>query len=356
MRKILASVSVIVLLTFLLAGRFHSQNAVSVRTVGVERGSIYQFIESTGKVVSQSEVSVSAPLPGQIINVYSQEGDIVPKGKILARLDDRDALRTFKKSEANLLRVREETMRAEQRLERVRRVFEVGGESHQAVDEANTEWKIAQAKEKIAKEDLLSAQITLDRHEISAPFTGLIISKMVQTGQWVGPETILYTLVKQNSQRIEVKLDPEDIGTVSLGQTTFVSSNVFPGTVWNEKVIQIAPSVKNENSSATISVLISLNPATTLKIGQQVDIKIQTKSKSNILKLPFGAIKIKDQGGEVGVVRDDHINFVPVVLGIEDLTHTEISGDIKEEELAILLEGVHLSEGDWVKPTRMDLQ
>ena len=357
-KKMIISGGVLLLvLASIVAWKYNTNEGIYIKTVQVERGPLYETITVTGKVISQREVAVGSSVPGQLIRVHVKEGDRVPKGKILARLDDREAVSALKKAKANLRLAREEVGQAGRKVERLRRLLEVGGASRQELEDAQAQWEIARAREMVGQEDLRSARTTLDKLNVIAPFAGLVTSRLAQIGQWAAPGSSLFTLVDVDQRQIEATVDAADVPSITVGQTAIISTDAFPDREWTETVKRVAPATlrgvtpRGEVPTNTVSVRISLGAeAPPLRFGQQVDAKIRIASSPHALKLPFGVIIAREGKTWVAVIREARVHYVPVVTGLEDLTHTEILQGLSAGQEVILPGGKILQEGDRVQP------
>lgn len=245
-------------------------------------------------------------------------------------------------------------MQAERRLERARRLFEVGGEAQQGVEDAKDQLSAAQVKKRVLMEEFHLAKMAYEKLRIVSPFGGIVTSRKAQEGEWVGQGTPLFVLVDPSQLQIEAKINSDDSMAVATGQTALIPSDAFPGQTLAERVTRIAPAVSKETTTNTVSVRISLGTQMPLKIGQQIEAKIQTHSKEKALKVPFGAITTHEGKPKVAVVQDGRVRWIPVGLGIRDFTHVEIMNGLNGTEQVILQEEKILSEGDVVEPVKTE--
>lgn len=193
--------------------------------------------------------------------------------------------------------------------------------------------------------------MALDNLNVTAPFAGLITLSPVRAGQWIiVPPEALFTLADLERREIEVQIDADDSAGIAAGQEVTLSSDAFPGRQWSERVMRLAPSVEKEEAANTVNVYLSLGKAAPpLRLGQQVDVKIRTAFRPKALKVPFAALISKDEKTWVAVIEQGRVKLLPVVTGIEDLTHTEILQGVRAGQQVILAEGKTLNEGDRVR-------
>lgn len=355
MRKLI----VIAILSLAVAGalaawKFSAAEGVSVTTAAVEEGPLSVFLIATGKVASGHEVKVTARSAGQVEAVYAKEGQRVAAGEVLARLDDKEVRAQMGKVEAALRLAQAEVAQVAQTVARFRRVVPSGLEPAYKLEDAEAQLKSAQAKEGVAAAELRLAHVALDNLNVTAPFAGLITLSPVRAGQWIVPPEALFTLADLERREIEVKIDADDSAGIAVGQEVTLSSDAFPGRQWSERVTRLAPSVEKEEAANTVNVYLSLgadidNGAPPLRLGQQVDVKIRTAFRSKALKVPFAALISKDEKTWVAAIEQGRVKLLPVVTGIEDLTHTEILQGVSAGQQVILAEGKTLKEGDRVR-------
>jgi RND family efflux transporter MFP subunit len=254
-----------------------------------------------------------------------------------------------KRAEGNLVSAQEETALAEKTLARMRRAFELGAVSRQAVEEADAGLKSARAKDAVAKENVRATRTLLDKLTVTAPFDGTVTVKQAQVGQYIKSSEPMFSVMDLGQREIEAKVDAADVSAIRVGQEVDMSSDAFPGRRWPETVTQVAPATNRDNTSNTVNVLISLGrKAPALKVGQQVDAEIRIVSSENTTKLPIGALMQRNGKSWVAVAEDGRVHFVPVTTGMEDLTHVEITEGIRPGQGVILPRGVNLREGDKV--------
>lgn len=344
-------VSVALLIAIALIGSvFFTKTDRSVRTVQVERGLLVSSLSVTGNVVPAREVGLSAQSPGTIAAVYVKEGDVVRRGQTLVTLDIREARAVVGKAEANLQVADEDLAQAQRMLDRTRSLYEAGGESRQAVEDATSLVRSADARMQAVREEVRIAHIGLNNTKIQAPYAGLITTVTAQIGQWAAPGARLLTLADSEMREIDAKVDAGDGGLVQVGQQANISTDAYPDRQWQEKVVRLAPAIDKSDTSNAFSVRLSFGPdAPPLRLGQQVDVKIQLDSKLDAVKLPITALINSDSGQQVMLVRDGRVHFTPVHTGIEDMSYTEIVQGIQPGDQVILPESKSFTEGERVR-------
>ncbi len=317
-----------------------------VALVEVEQGPIFEAVHAAGRVVSDRLVDVTSHGPGQLVAVLVKEGERVDKGQVLARMDDQDAKMRVKRIEATLISLEEEVNRANKIRERLRRAFQVGAVSRQALDDAEADWTAASARQAVAQEELAAAKLELERTRIKAPFAGIVTEVVAHPGQWVAPPQPILKLVDDRRKLVRLRVDAADSARLAPGQTVVLSSEAFPDRRWQEKILRIAPAT--EANAVQVDVSLGRN-APPLRLGQPVSAEIRIQGSERAVKLPLAALVEVDGKPAVMVVRDGKIHYRPVETGIEDFTHVEIRSGLRPGDRVVLAPGRTLKEGQAVR-------
>ena len=347
--KIFLSVLAFLLVVPALVYIIFQESITEVDFITVEMAPIHEARMVTGRVVSRKQVDVTSDFPGKIESVKIKEGAFVKKGTVLAVLDGRDAHSRVNRAEATLLSTRENVSLSRKSMDRLQRALDKGAVSRQMVEDAEANWKTESAKQTLAEEELKEAKLHVERLSIKAPFDGLIASLEAQDGQWLAPPNPLVKLVDTSNLEVELRVDASDSSGLLEGQTVDLSSEAFPGQGWQESITRIASTTERDNRNNYINIYVTLSgDAPKLKVGQQVDAAVRTATNNRALILPFEAIRQINGQTMVAVELNGRVHFVPVVTGIESLSHVEITKGLTIGQRVLLPGGIVLEEGQKV--------
>ncbi|MBO6738974.1 MAG: efflux RND transporter periplasmic adaptor subunit, partial [Phycisphaerales bacterium] len=177
----------------------------------------------TGEIRSRLMSEIASQVEGLLVELDVEEGDLVEKGEILARLDATRAQIAVTRAEADIEYARaviaqrtEELDNAQRDLERIEELDQLGSAGVSQLDEARTlvasrKALLAQAKAEhaTAEGDLALAQRELEDMTIEAPFSGRVIDKSSEIGQWIGRGDTIVAIVSLD--KLEARIDiPED--------------------------------------------------------------------------------------------------------------------------------------------------
>jgi hypothetical protein len=172
----------------------------------------------------QLQLAATAPFNGYIREAPARAGDLVKRGALLARLDDRD------------LKL--------ERLKGLSQQEELAKQVRQAFAERN----LAQVQIVTAQLDAARAQVArveeqLARTTVSAPFDGVVVSGDLsqQLGAPVERGTVLFEVAPLSEFRLVLKVDERDIAYLKLGQRGALLLAAFPNDPIGFEVTKITP-------------------------------------------------------------------------------------------------------------------
>lgn len=156
--------------------------------------------ESTGEIRASRRSVLAAEEEGLVAEVLVREGDRVEAGQVIARIDDQRATLELRRAEAFLESVKAvEAERealvdnARRDLERVQQTFDRGGGNEREIDQARTDLRAAEARLAASRADVVLNGVLVDLAKtrvedmiVRAPFSGRIVRRNAEAGQWLG--------------------------------------------------------------------------------------------------------------------------------------------------------------------------
>ncbi len=201
-------------------------------------------LEVYGTVDSLKKVSLIPQVSGKIVKVSPKfkEGGFFKKGETLIFIEDIDYKLALKRAEANLsaqeVNYKKALKQAKIAKEKWEEIYDNLLKGQNIVPDELTlylpQLKSAKAMYDAAKADLEKAKLNLERTEIKAPFDCIVISKNVDTGQVVSPQTAVASIYSAYNIEIVVPLTKEQFELISPGNT----ATIIPGEKDNFKSIK----------------------------------------------------------------------------------------------------------------------
>lgn len=172
----------------------------------VKTAVVIEEIPLSGTVSSPQLANLSSEVSGLIKQVLVDAGSPVNVGDILVTLNTDLEELELKATRAMTARAREELSDAKRRLTDARQLAKKKTISDNELQSLKAEVNIASTSLQrfVAEQALQEAR--LQRHNIRAPFTGVITRKYVASGEWVQPGTEIVQLVATNKLLIDFQV------------------------------------------------------------------------------------------------------------------------------------------------------
>jgi len=333
-----------------------------VRVTKVKRGDISLPIFATGTIFPDHESKIGPKISGTIEVVHVDEGDQVKKGQILAQMDQKTLLIAVRQCQAAVrvaeaqlkeAELKEQNLRKEK--ERLANLFEKNVISRQRYDDIDTAHSMAVTRIELIKAQILSAGENLAMAEqklrdtrVVSPFSGLIVKRFINQGEFVStmPPTPLFLIMNIDKVEMEAGLPEIHLANVAIGNPVETTVDTFPGVTFKGKISTINPMVDPGSRAFKVKVQIP-NKDHRLKSGMFARVKIYPEIRRDALIIPFKSV-IK-RGGRmfVFVANGDTVTLRAVRVGITDEKEFEVIDGLQEEE-EVVVEG-HYGMADETK-------
>ncbi len=384
---------------------------IPFKTAQVIQGNLVVKISATGVVEPNFQVEVKSKASGEVLKFKYEEGDRIKKGQLLLQLDKSDEIRSVARSKADLASATAKLNKAktallsqetkyqtnlksaqsqvqeakanlkesEDKLKRQEDLFQKKFASQEALQGAQTAFKVNQenliqarsrlqaAKDTIydievkkheidlaraevqrAKIALAESKERLDETEIFAPISGVLIEKLVEQGQIISSGisnvsggTTLANLADLSRLFIIADVDETDIGSIQIGQQVKITADAYPGRTFPGKVQRISPKGQVENSITIFKVKIEIKGKGKgiLKPMMTANVDIISKELKSVLYLPREAIRVEKSKKYAAILVNNEPREVPVTTGVRNPIHVQILSGLEAEQTVLI--------GDW---------
>lgn len=223
---------------------------------------------------------------------YSRQEKLVKDG--VSSQEQYDKARTslamakarLKDAEEKLKLVREGPRKEE--IEQARQNLQEASEHYALVKEGPRKETIAQARAQLeqAKASLKLVETQLSYTTLTSPLSGVVLSKNIEPGEYVAPGTPVVTAADLQDIWLRAYINETDLGRVKLGQKARVTTDTYPGRIYDGKISFIASQAEftpknvqteKERVKLVYRVKITLsNAKMELKPGMPADAEILT--------------------------------------------------------------------------------
>jgi len=390
-KKVIILVTIVAIIAFIIFFNLRAQREKSLKVTveKVSRHDLTSIVSASGEVKPKKNINISAHIPGRIVKIGVEEGQVVKAGDFLLKLDsaqyeaaaerDRALIRSYK---AELIKAEAALKRDENLYKRQQELYKEQLISKEQLESAKAQYDISKAQYdsivyqiKQAEASHQSSLDNLSKTVYHSPIDGIITSLRVEEGEvaMIGtmnnPGTVLMTIADLSVMQVEVEVDETDVVNVRLGQPAEIRIDAFPEKIIKGKVTEIGSSALQKltasQESKDFKVIITLeNPPPELKPGLSASADIITAHKKDVLAVPISSLVLKEGEGQgkkekstqqegIYVVEGQRVKFRPVKKGIMGEMMIEITSGLKEGEEVVV--GPYnslrqLKDGTLIKP------
>src|SRR5215218_10156959 len=274
----------------------------SYRLGKIERGSVRSTVSATGTLGAVRTVEVGTQVSGQISALYVDYNSHVKKGQLIARIDPILQEQAVRDAQAGVARA--EAVVTQTQLE-----FERSKKLHDQQIATDAEFNVAQSNYAVARANLTSAQISLQKARQNLSYTiiyslidGVVVERALDVGQTVAASLSAPTLfvIANDLSRMQIlaSVDESDIGKIQAGQPVTFTVQSFPDRQFNGSVEQVRLNSTTLNNVVSYTAVVSVsNEDGKLLPGMTASVKLVTASADDVLTVPSTALRFTPPEG-----------------------------------------------------------
>ncbi len=336
---------------------------VSVQTIGVQRGSVRDFVSSVaaGRVAAKQEATVRAEIAGTVSVIHRRRGDTVRVGEPLFEYGAVDLTERVRLASTAVVMAQAQVKQAEQNaavtetnLARARRLLESKSIASAEVETLEGQSLVMQRTIEAARAAVKQAQANVEiartaagKSVVRAPFSGTVLDVKIEVGEATTPGTPVVLLADASALHVDAEVDEADLARIKEGMPTDVTFDALPGERIRGKVTTIAPSVARDargGRSIAVDVELPLDPR--LRVGMSADVDIIVAVHEGSLWVPPNAVIGRGAERAVYVVQGGLAKKRSIDVGISTWEAVEIKSGVTEADMVVVtLSAAKLGDG-----------
>ena len=294
-----------------------------VETAVVEIGSIARMVMVSGVVEPIRTVGVNSQISGALLTVEVEEGDVVPEGGVLARVDHRELEAQLAAAEANFQVAEAAFQRAEQLRER--RVITLPEYERDRTAHAAAVAQLDQLRTRIGYATVLR------------PIAGVVVDKLVEAGGVVSGPTRLFAVADISTLVVRVGVSELDVVELAVGESAEVRLDAIPGRVLEGRIRRIFPAADPGTRLVPVEVALEAGASGFVKPGFLARIAFGLAEREGVILVTSGAIVGAAGSQSVFVVQDGRAVRRTVETGLTSEGHVEILSGLQPGEAIIVV-------------------
>jgi len=344
---------------------------IEVSTAKVDRGLVRTALIDEGRTRMREVYVVSAPFSGRVLRVAVEPGDVVRAGEPLARMTRGSAgfldprLEAEARAAVTVALARERAATAERDLA----VSEAARARQLAATRliADTARDAAIARERAAEAALQAAAAEVRRARsallaagesggegavlVKAPVAAVVLRVPQESEAVVASGTPLIVLGDPARVDVVAEFLSQDAVTLQPGAAAFIEN--WGGAPLAARIERVEPVARTKVSALGIeeqrtNVILEFvePPPPALRVHDfRIDARVIVAERSNVLRVPLGALFRDGERWAVYVVRGGRAALTPVEVGLEDDSAREITRGLELGETVVLFPSSEVRDG-----------
>ena len=309
------------------SGTNESEHPVPVETVVVTVGSITEGIEAVGTLQAIASIVVRPEMAGVIRWIHFTDGQSVERGVPLIELDQEEL-------QAQVHQAAAQERIAQVTFERLKRLSsqQTTIVPAQQVDEARLALQAASAN------SVLYAT-RLKKSVIRAPFSGTVGLRRVSVGDYVQPGQDMVNLEDLETLHVDFKVPEVRLSKLAVGQRLGVTTEAFPGVVFEGRVTAIDPRVDSVNRTVAVRAAVP-NQEGRLRPGLFATVDVTIDQNRQALLIPEEAVLAQRDSTKVFRLEDEIVRSVEVTVGQHRAGMVHVKSGLGEGD-RVVRTGIH---------------
>jgi RND family efflux transporter MFP subunit len=324
--------------------------ARDVRTKAVQSSLVAFQVTLAGTTEPIRRATPSARIMAKVLFAHFQEGQRVEANQVLVRLDTRDLAARRTQASAGEEAATTGLNVAEVNLRRMRSLVEAGAASKAQLEAVEVATAQARAATKTARAAIDEVDTNVSYASVASPFAGVVVQKMTEPGNIVGPGQPLFVVEDDSRLRIVAPIGSEDAAKIAPDEKVRVRF----GDEIREGILEgIIPSGDPRAPGLRVQILIE-NADLHLRPGILAVVEIPRPGpKASVMVIPKEAIIERGQLTGTFVVGDDSVARLRwVVLGEAKDGDVPVITGLREGDRVILSPSADMADGRKVRELR----
>lgn len=360
---------ILAVLAVTVAGLYLWQRAVEpatpVRIARAQLGNLVQTFRTNGVVEPVDFREIRALEAGHVAAVLVKEGARVKAGQSLARLDDSEAHAGVAEANAQVLEAQQAVAKARsgtalnqleadiaaakadlalatsnqqrnQILLKQRAISQLEFDESAAVCQKASEHLTALEKERDAEARdlhpleeeqararleqaqavLKNAQNRLRATQVPSPLDGTVLAEPPRPGTLVSIGDLLAKVGNTDQLQVRAFIDQPDFSSIQTGTPVQITSNGFPGEVWQGEVLSLSAELTTIGKRVVGEAICSVRQGDSrLPVSSSVDLTFTSREIPNVLLVPIDAVLQKNNRSYIYLIKRGVLTLQEVQVG-----------------------------------------
>ncbi|MES2677478.1 MAG: efflux RND transporter periplasmic adaptor subunit [Pseudomonadota bacterium] len=299
-KKILAIIIIGLIVSGFFGFKFFKKESLNYITHPITKGTLVKQIQASGTINPVNIIDVGTQVSAIINKIYVNYNDQVKEGQILAQLDTSLLENQVGIDKGSLDKTKASRDLAKLTRDRNKDLFISGYIAKAQLDQAETDFKSANADYASALAQYKKSVRNLNLATIKSPVSGVVVDREVQEGQTVAASLqapSLFKIAKDlTKMQIETAISEADISQIKNDQVVNFTVDAYQDLNFQGVVNQIRLNPTSDQNVVTYTVIVNIdNSDLKLLPGMTAFINILIDKKDDVLKVPNAVFNFKNK-------------------------------------------------------------
>ncbi len=309
----------------------NSAHVKKVRVATVETASDPRQLRFSGITRAAQRARLAFSLGARLQSRDVEVGDVVKRGQVLARLDDREVKNGLITTKAALAEAQARRAQLERDVERVEKLVAAKAATAEELEKTRAGLESLRAGEDAAASRLHDMERMLGETSIRAPFDGTVTEVLAEPGEFVGPGKGVLLISGQGDIEVEVELPETLVPQLQPGAEVAVTVAMLGDRLVAGKIRSLGRSAAGPGQ--LFPVVVALDKEALVPAGVTAELGFRVGEVAT-LSVPVGAVV--DPGGrrpavfkiEGAVVRKVQVEVGSLLGGRVTVRSSLVAGDL----------------------------
>ena len=325
----------------------------SVNVVYPRPSTMSSEISLPGNTQAFVDTPIYSRTSGYLKEWYFDIGAHVRKGQLMAVIETPEVDQQLQVAEADLKSSQANLSLAKTTAARYQDLLKSDSVSKQETDVVTSDAAAKQAAVDASMASVRRLEQLKSFENVYAPFDGIVtarntdIGRLISAGQNTAAQE-LFHLAAIGKIRVYVSVPEAYAAAIKDGAKATLTLDEYPGREFEGTIARNANAIDSATRTLNVEVDVN-NPKGELLPGAYVFVHFKVPEYAASLMIPSNALLFRAQGLQVGVVRGERVQLVPVTIGKDAGADVEISAGLTKEDAVILDPSDSLANGQRVE-------
>jgi RND family efflux transporter MFP subunit len=325
----------------------------SVNVINPTASSLSSEIALPGNTQAFIDAPIYSRTSGYLRDWFFDIGAHVKKGQLMATIETPELDQQLQVAQADLKSAQANLDLANTTSTRYQNLLKTNSVSKQETDVAMSDAAAKKAAVDASMANVRRLEQLQSFEKVYAPFDGIVtarntdIGRLISAGQNTMPQE-LFHLAAIGRLRVYVSVPEAYSAAIKDGSKATLTLDEYPGKTFEGTIARNSNAIDQATRTLNVEVDVE-NPKGELLPGAYVFVHFKVPQHVAGLTIPSNTLLFRSEGLRVGVVRNNHVELVPVKIGRDSGATVEIASGLTTNDAVILDPSDSLATGQQVE-------